>query len=152
MAKSILTDLSFAGVSRIVDLPAPVAAHEPVRLGDLEAEQATPLIAGESLSSGSFIWVDPVTGKAFRANASAGRVARGYTRESALTGDSVQLRTAQVLNGFSGLLPGVVYFLSAVTAGAITTATPSSGFVQRLGIASASDTLVVGLGEPVFLA
>lgn len=37
MAQSILTDLDFAGVSRLTNLPAPGAANDAARKADVDA-------------------------------------------------------------------------------------------------------------------
>jgi len=151
MAKSVLSDLDFAGVSRIRNLPLPANADEAARFGDVEPMQQVPLVAGENLGSSTFVAIDPATGLAVRADAVAGLVARGYTRGAVNSGDPVQLRSSPFLNGFAGLVPGSVYFLGV--AGGLALIPPTTtGVMQRLGTASAADTLTVALGEPIRLA
>jgi hypothetical protein len=43
---------------------------------------------------------------------------------------------------------GDIIFLNGTS---LSTVAPSSGFVQRIGIAKTSQTIVVGLGDPVLL-
>lgn len=68
----------------------------------------------------------------------------GFTCYAAALGETVSVQRTDILDGFSGLTPGVVYYLSQSNPGEITSARPSSGEVQVAGVSRSSDSLDVG--------
>jgi hypothetical protein len=76
----------------------------------------------------------------------------GFAQTSKLAGETVRVLIVGVL-ATSGLDPGDIYYLSAASAGAITTAAPSSAgqYVTRVGEAASSAEFIVQLEPPVRL-
>ena len=77
----------------------------------------------------------------------------GFAQTSKLAGELVRVLIVGVL-GTSGLSPGQIYFLSATTAGDITTTPPSAlgQYVTRVGEASSTAELIIQLEPPVKLS
>jgi len=65
----------------------------------------------------------------------------GMTEHAADIDTYVQIYTNDMLDGFSGLIPGASYYLSQTTAGEITIEKPSSGIIVRIGTALTSTGL-----------
>lgn len=62
-------------------------------------------------------------------------------------------RTAAILSGLTGLTAGAVYYLSATTAGQMTTTAPSSPgqYVVRLGTAVSTTEFQIKIERPILL-
>jgi len=71
----------------------------------------------------------------------------GFTIHSALLGESVQIQTNGTLSGYTGLTPGVEYFLSQDTSGGIVDVRPTSGIIYSLGVARTSTELDIHLQQ-----
>lgn len=105
-------------------------------------------------------------GEALYARASDGKVGRaiandtfdkanvvGFAQTTKLSGELVRVLIVGVAPN-SGLSPGVIYYLSAASAGAITSTPPSTAghYVTRVGEAASSAELIVQLEPPVLLS
>lgn len=113
-------------------------------------------VAGEALTSGVAVYLDTPTGKLFKAIANATvdeATVLGFTQENVLINNSTDILVGGAL-ATSGLSPGTPYFLSAVSAGAITTTPPSTAgqFVTRVGEAGAATQLAVRPELPIQLS
>lgn len=77
----------------------------------------------------------------------AGRVV-GMTEAAIAEGATGTVRTGgAITNSAWSLSPGLSYFLAA--GGEISLNIPSSGFIQRIGTARDSTTLIINMGEPI---
>ena len=105
------------------------------------------LVAAVDLASSSFV---SVTADGLRpADAANNLPAHGFVRPATVAGAKVLVDDTGDLNGLSGLVRGITYFLSATTPGTITATPPNNGLVQRLGIATAPDVLLVEIEQPI---
>lgn len=100
-----------------------------------------------------------------RANAAAAAEIAGLVRDASIgTGAAGIVQTDGILNattaqwdavtgGTGGLTPGAVYFLSASTAGRITTTAPTATgeYVARVGRAFSSTALDISIEVPILL-
>lgn len=66
---------------------------------------------------------------------------RGFVLANYTAGDFVEVFLAGVHNGFAGLTPGVLYYTSDVTAGAVTATPPASPNRQAVGYALSASQL-----------
>lgn len=71
-----------------------------------------------------------------------------FVTAGALTGTTTQWDA--ITGGSGGLTPGTVYFLSA-TAGQLTTAVPSTGYLSAVGVATSTTTMQIQLRAPIAL-
>ena len=109
--------------------------------------------AGETLAINDLVYISTssdtgrTTGRAYKAIANNdNRVdVIGFVLKAATTGDVVEVQVSGVVEKFSGLTAGVLYYLSATTAGAITSTPPSTNYqwIVSIGIAASSDRLVL---------
>lgn len=87
---------------------------------------------------------------------------RASSATSAHRGKVIGITTAAVVSGFMGTVTGFGTITNALWAWTIgdkiylngtslSTTAPSSGFIQYVGTATASDTIDVNLGEPILL-
>lgn len=112
-------------------------------------------VAGEVLTSGVAVYLDAPTGKLFKAIANATideATVLGFTQENV----PLDVQTDILVGGAlatSGLSPGTPYFLSATSAGAITSTPPSTAgqFVTRVGESGSSTQLAVRPDLPIQL-
>jgi len=76
----------------------------------------------------------------------------GFAQTSKLAGETVRVLIVGILST-TGLDAGDIYYLSAASAGAITTTPPSSAghYITRVGEAASSTELIVQLEPPVRL-
>jgi hypothetical protein len=76
----------------------------------------------------------------------------GFAQTSKLAGETVRVLIVGML-GTTGLDPGEIYYLSAASAGSITTTPPSSAghYVTRVGEAATSTEFIIQLEPPVQL-
>lgn len=110
---------------------------------------------GEAITTGQAVYLDAPTGNIFKAIANATvdeATVLGFTQENTLIGATTDILVGGVLST-SGLSPGSPYFLSAASAGSITTTPPSTAgqFVTRVGEAGASTQLAVRPDLPIQL-
>ena len=79
-----------------------------------------------------------------KANATSTHVAIGVVTVAAALGETAEFQTHGIVGGFSGLTIGAVYYLSAATAGEITSTAPSTGgqYVVILGKAVSATELL----------
>ncbi|MBF0402180.1 MAG: hypothetical protein HQL90_15615 [Magnetococcales bacterium] len=115
------------------------------------------LVAYENLTAGDFVNVfnDAGTPKARKADATdGGKRAHGFVKASPTAGQSVDVYFDGANSSLSGLTPGSRYFLSAATAGGITTTPPATAgnLVQYLGTALASNTIAFRPTDGVVVA
>lgn len=73
----------------------------------------------------------------------------GVTSGAVSQGSLAYIVTTGELNGFSGLIKGSPVYAS--TNGTLTQTVPTSGFVQKLGVAIAADTCVIQIQPPIQL-
>jgi hypothetical protein len=114
----------------------------------------TDIIAFEALSANDAIHIfdDAGVGKMRKANAATGLQAHGFVPAAVGAGISGRAQLDdQVLSGFVGLTIGAQYFLSDVTAGAITATPPTtSGYLlQSVGVARSATELAIDISEPI---
>lgn len=125
----------------------------PTRIaGSLEIQ----LVAGENITQGEALYIDEPTGRVFKAIASAGvdeATVIGFAKETALTGQTMDVQIGGVF-ATSGLSPGVLYFLSADSAGSITSTPPSTPgqYVVRVGEAGSTAQLCIKPEVPILLS
>lgn len=113
-------------------------------------------VAGEALTSGNAVYLDAPTGKLYKAIANQTideASVLGFAQENVLANVSTDILVGGAL-ATSGLSPGAFYFLSAVSAGSITTTPPSTAgqFVTRVGEAGAATQLAVRPEPPIQLS
>ena len=113
-------------------------------------------VAGEDLTSGNAVYLDAPTGKLYKAIANQTideASVLGFAQENVLANISTDILVGGVL-ATSGLSPGTFYFLSAVSAGSITTTPPSTAgqFVTRVGESGAATQLAVRPEPPIQLS
>lgn len=148
--------VSSAGATDAGQLPAlnSQGKLDPSFMPNGVGEDAISVTAGEDLAAGDFVYID-ASGTALKADASAiGKQARGYVNEGVVNGAQATIFFDDTNSGLTGLTSGGTYYLSAATAGAVTTTAPiaSGEIVQRIGFASNATTLRVDIEEPVLLS
>lgn len=103
-------------------------------------------VAGENLAAGNFVNVYNNAGVATvrKADASNGRDANGFVLAAVASGSNATVYRMGANNQLSGLIPGATYYLSATTAGTVTTTAPSASgqMIQELGTAFDATTLI----------
>jgi hypothetical protein len=71
----------------------------------------------------------------------------GITQGAAVAGGWVYIVSVGILNGLAGLTPFMPIYLS--TNGDITQVPPTTGYIQRLGVAIASDTIYINISPSI---
>src|SRR5438552_17494879 len=87
---------------------------------------------------GDFVYIDAADGvKKAKADAAGTALAFGVATATIASSAVGSYQSSGILSGLSGLTAGSAYFLSAATAGAITTTAPTAAgqYVVRLGVA-----------------
>lgn len=125
----------------------------PTRVGNLAY---TSLVAGEALTSGNAVYVDTATGNAFKAIANQTlekATVIGFAQENVNLGVATNILLAGAL-ATTGLTASAFYFLSASSAGSITTTPPSTvgQYVTRVGEAGSTTNLSVRPETPILLS
>jgi len=114
------------------------------------------MATSESLSAGDLvnIWNDSGTRKARKADASNGRRAHGFVLDAVTSPNNATVYMSGDITGLTSLTPGTVYYLSASTAGASTSTSPSTAgqLSQEIGIAVSSTSIVFKPQQPITLA
>lgn len=114
------------------------------------------LVAGETISQGQALYIDEPTGTVFKAIANLGvdeATVIGFAKENASAGQVMDVQVGGVF-ATSGLSPGALYFLSASSAGSITTTPPSTPgeYVTRVGEAGSTAQLCIKPEVPILLS
>lgn len=126
-------------------------------LPDGVGADARTFVTSDDLAAGDLIsiWDDAGTPKIRKADASNGRLARGYVKSAYTIGQTATVFFDGTNDALSGLTPGADYFLSGSTPGAITTTAPSTSghIVQRVGFAlTATELSFEASTQPITLA
>jgi len=137
----------------LVDALIDLKESLPLQVGGLLYIRAT---AGEVLTSGNAVYLDSPTGKVFKAIANQTideASVIGFAQENVTINGTTNILVGGAL-ATSGLSPGEFYFLSAASAGAITTTPPSTAgqFVTRVGEAGSATQLAVRPEPPIQLS
>ena len=74
----------------------------------------------------------------------------GLSKGAVVTGGLLEIVTASELAGFTGLIPNTQVYLGLN--GLITQTVPTSGFIQQLGVAITSTSILVNLSLPLLLS
>ena len=134
----------------LIDLKSTMAGKTVYSVAGFQA------LAFENVNQGEALYARSSDGKVGRAIANdtfdkANVV--GFAQTTKLSGEVVRVLIVGVAPN-SGLSPGEIYYLSAASAGAITSTPPSTAghYVTRVGEAASSAELIVQLEPPVLLA
>lgn len=103
---------------------------------------------------GEFVYIDAADGvKKAKADASGTAKAIAAATATITTGTTGVYQTSGTLAGLTGLTAGAPYYLSAATAGAITSTAPSTlgQYVQRVGLATSTTELLINIEPPILL-
>jgi hypothetical protein len=73
----------------------------------------------------------------------------GITKGAVVTREWLDIITSSELNGFTGLIPNEILYLGLN--GLVTQIVPSTGYIQQLGVALTSTSILVNIGLPVQL-
>lgn len=137
-------------VDAIIDLKEGFPVFAPARVG-FDA------IAFETISDGDALYMRTSDGKVGKASAADGTIENalvvGFADSAALSGDTIKVLVAGIKTMPGVIDPGDVYFLSAVTPGAITTTAPSTAgqAVTRIGEGATVTDLSIQLEPPILL-
>lgn len=114
------------------------------------------MASSENLSAGDLvnIWNDSGTRKARKADASNGRRAHGFVLDAVTSPANATVNLSGDITGLTGLTPGVAYYLSGSSAGAVTSTAPTtSGHIsQEIGIAVSATAIAFEQQPPITLA
>lgn len=133
----------------LIDLKSSMAGKTVYSVAGFEAITFEDVNQGEALySRGS----DGLVGRAVANDTFDKANVVGFAQTSKLAGESARVLIVGVLPT-SGLSPGVIYYLSAGTPGAISTTPPSTAghYVTRVGEAASSSELIIQLEPPIQL-
>jgi hypothetical protein len=112
---------------------------------------------GATINIGQVIYTDASGGKLARADVDTTRRVIGFVADTTIantgagniaTSGTLVATTAQwdaVTGNTGGLVPNTTYYLSAATAGFITSVAPATGWVQPVGTASSSTSMRIGV-------
>jgi len=114
------------------------------------------VLAGETISQGQAVYLNHSTGLAYLAIANGTEAqshVAGFANETQTAGNLIQILVAGIL-GTSGLSVGNDYYLSAGTAGLITTTPPSGAgkYVTNVGQAVTATQFSIQLNPPIKLS
>jgi len=114
------------------------------------------IAASENLSAGDLvnIWNDSGTRKVRKADASNGRRAHGFVLDAVTSPADATVYLSGDITGLTSLTPGVSYYLSGSSAGAVTSTAPTtSGHIsQEIGIAVSATSIAFEQQQPITLA
>jgi hypothetical protein len=134
----------------LIDLKSTMAEKIPYSVAGFQA------LAFENINQGEALYARSSDGKVGRAIANdtfdkANVI--GFAQTTKLSGELVRVSIVGVAPN-SGLSPGAIYYLSAVSAGTITSTPPSTAghYVTRVGEAASAAELTVQLEPPILLA
>lgn len=114
------------------------------------------LVAGETINQGDAVYIKAGDGRVYKAIASGTvdeATVLGFAKETQTVGLLIDIQCAGVFAN-TGLSEGQIYFLSAVSAGNITTTPPSTPgqFITRVGEAGSALQLCVKPEVPILLS
>jgi len=134
----------------LIDLKATMAGATVYAVAGFQALAFEDITQGEALYSRAS---DGYVGKAIAGDTEDKATVVGFAQTAKLAGELARVLVIGVLPT-SGLSPGEIYYLSAVSAGTITTTPPSSAnqYVVRVGEAASSAELIVQIEPPVKLS
>lgn len=114
------------------------------------------MATSENLSAGDLvnIWNDAGTRKARKADASNGRRAHGFVLTPVTSPANATVYMSGDITGLTSLTPGANMYLSATTAGASTSTSPSTAgqMSQEIGTAVSATSIVFKPQQPITLA
>lgn len=109
------------------------------------------LTASENLNDGDLvnIWDDAGTPSMRKADASGNKPADGFVPNAVVLGESSIMYGEGKISGFSGLTPGVTYFLSGTTPGDVTDVAPTTSghLLQKIGRSANATSIIFERGE-----
>lgn len=134
----------------LIDLKSTMANQTVYSVAGFQA------LAFENVSQGEALYARLSDGKVGRAIASSTEdlaTVVGFAQTTKAAGELVRVLIVGTLAS-SGLNPGQLYYLSAVSAGAITTTPPSTPghYVTRVGEAATPAQLIIQLEPPILLS
>lgn len=138
-------------VDAIIDVKEGFPVFAPTRVGFDAA-------CFEDVADGDALYMRTSDGKVGKASAADGTIENalvvGFADAATTTGDQVKVLVAGLKTMPFAVDPGDIYFLSAVTAGAITTTAPSGSgeAVTRVGEGATTTDFSIQLEPPVLLA
>ncbi|MFA5263058.1 MAG: hypothetical protein WC378_04480 [Opitutaceae bacterium] len=136
-------------ITRLANPSIPIFTHSPESAGtSLGLIPTTDALVAEAVPSSSFVHFG--SSGLVPASAALNRPAHGFVRSATAAGGTVAVYNAGLLNGLSGLIPPNTYWLGEN--GQVAATPPSAGTIQSLGVASASDSLVVSISEPTVIS
>lgn len=111
--------------------------------GTGSATSSIRIVAGESISQNDAVYQSNADGLIYKAS-SSDRKFLGFAKKAASSTESVEIVTGGILNGFSSLDAGKLYYLTS-TAGAISDIGPSANgqWVVAVGLAVSNTELVI---------
>lgn len=120
---------------------------------------ATPIRAGDTFLRSFFVAAETIgghrcvaldtDGRLILAGTNLERPTIGLIRDAVASADEVAVYFSGVVTGFSNLLPAQTYYLGA--SGVLTHTVPTTGVIQVIGVACTPTTLLVTVGEPVWV-
>lgn len=116
--------------------------------GPAGTQQFGPFTAAENIGSSSLVHVS--SSGAYKADASLNRPAHGFTISAVTSGQSFSPVRSGSLNGLTGKTKGAKQYLH--TNGLTTETPPTSGTLQVIGVAEATDEVFVDPELPITLA
>jgi hypothetical protein len=112
--------------------------------------------ASENLTAGDFVNIHDSGGSRVRkADASnPAKRAHGYVINNVTSGNTATVYYGNVNTAVTSLTPGVIYYLSGATPGAITATAPTTAghIVQELGVSRNDTELITEIQRPIELA
>ncbi len=137
-------------VDCIIDLKDGLYAYVPHRVG-------FNAVVFENVNKNDAVYLRVADGQAGKASASGvsfdAACVIGFAEEAVLSGGTARIIVAGFQTFTTTLDPGDLYFLSAATAGQITTTPPSTAgqYVTRVGEASTTSEFVIQIEPPIRL-
>lgn len=145
MIKTQLATQPHTQDKELFDLLFPIHAAIKVLCSALN-EKYVVGIAGESIAAGQLVYGYSSGGQLFikLASASAGaNVANFIATTAATSGEAVEvISPINLYEGYNGLTPGSVYYLSTAPGAVLTTAPGGPAITQAVGIATSSTSLL----------
>jgi len=133
----------------LIDLKSTMASKTVYSVAGFIAEAFEDVVQGQALYARLS---DGRVGKAIASDTEDKATVAGFAQTSKLAGQQVRVLIVGLL-GSSGLSPGQIYYLSAASAGSITTVPPTTAgqYVTRVGEAATDSQLIIQLEPPVQL-
>lgn len=136
-------------VDALIDLKESFPTFIPFRVG-------FNAITFEDVSQGDALYMrssDGKVGKAIASGTADQAYVAGFADTTQATGETVRVLVTGI-EAMTGLDPGELYFLSAASAGAITTTAPftAGNYVSRVGEATSNSELSIQLEPPILLS